>query len=82
MMTALLKKEKKFLWMTNFEEIFQNLKQLFTTTHMLWIMDLSGDFIVCTYASKEGLGGVHMQNDYTIGYKSRKLKEHEQNYPT
>ena len=33
-------------------------------------------------ASKEGLRGVLLQNDYAICYESLKLKEHEQNYPT
>ena len=32
--------------------------------------------------SKEGLGGVLLQNDYVICYESRKLKEHEKNYRT
>ena len=38
--------------------------------------------MVCTDVSKEGLGGFLMQNDYVICYESRKLKEHEKNYPT
>ena len=45
-------------------------------------MDSDGDFIVCTDASKEGLRGVLLQNDYAICYESQKLKEHEHNYPT
>ena len=52
------------------------------TIPVLPIADPNGDFVVCTDASKEGLGGVLLQNDYTICYESRKLKEHEQNYPT
>jgi hypothetical protein len=35
---------------------------------------------VCTDASKEGLGGVLMQEGCVIFYKSRKLNEHEINY--
>ena len=49
---------------------------------MLQITDPDGDFVVCTDASKEGLGGVLLQNDHAICYKSQKLKEHEQNYRT
>ena len=45
-------------------------------------MDLYRDFVVFTDSSKEGLGGVLLQNDYTICYESQKLKEHEKNYPT
>ena len=44
-------------------------------------MDHDGYFIVCTYAIKEVLGGVLMENDCTICYDSQKLKEHEKNYP-
>ena len=80
-MNALQKKENKFLWMTKYEESFQNLKQLLTTAPILRIADPNGDFVVCTYTNKEGLGGVLMQNDYAIYYESHKLKEHEQNYP-
>ena len=36
--------------------------------------------MVCTDASKEGLGGVLTQKGYLICYESRKLKEHDKNY--
>ena len=45
-------------------------------------MDPGGDFVFCTNAIKEELGGFLMQNDYVFYYKSQKLKEHKQNYPT
>ena len=44
---------------------------------VLRIADPDGDFVVCTDASKEELGGVLLQNDYVIYYESGKLKEHE-----
>ena len=81
-MTTLQKKENKFLWMTKCEESFQNLKQILTTAPMLQIADPNGDFIVWTYASKEGLRGVHLHNDCTICYESQKLKQQEKNYQT
>ena len=56
-MTALQKKESKFLWTTKCEESFQNIKQFLMTAPMLGIVDSDGDFVVCTNASKEGLGG-------------------------
>ena len=80
-MMALQKKENKFLWIDKCEEIFQKLKQLLMTTPVLRIADPDGDFVVCTDASMEGLGWVLLQNDHVIYYESRKLKEHEQNYP-
>ena len=39
-------------------------------------------FTVYTDASREGLGCVLMQNKNVIAFASRKLKPHEQNYPT
>ena len=44
------------------------------------IADPNKDYVVCTNASKEGVGGVLMQEGRVIAYESRKLKEHEQKY--
>jgi hypothetical protein len=49
---------------------------------MLRIANPNEDFIVCTDACKEGLGGVLSQNGFVICYESRKLKEHEIHYAT
>jgi hypothetical protein len=38
------------------------------------------EFLVCTDASKEGLGRVLMQDDRVIAYISMKLRRHENNY--
>jgi hypothetical protein len=40
------------------------------------------DFLVCTDTSKEGLGGVLMQDGRVIAYISRNLRRHEENYAT
>jgi hypothetical protein len=40
------------------------------------------EFLVCTDASKEGLGGVLMQYIQVIAYISRKLRRYEDNYET
>jgi hypothetical protein len=48
----------------------------------LRIADPNVDFVVCTNACKEGLGGVLSQNGFVICYDSRKLKENENNYAT
>ena len=40
------------------------------------------NFTIYTDASREGLGCVLMQNHNVIAFASRKLKTHEQNYPT
>ena len=58
------------------------MKHLLTSAPILRITDPNEYFIVCTDACNEGLGGVLSQNGFVICYESRKLKEHERNYPT
>jgi hypothetical protein len=58
------------------------LKDILTSAPILNILDLDKDFVVCTYACKEWLGGVLTQKDHVVCYESRKLKEHEMNYAT
>ena len=65
-MITLQKKENKFSWKTKCEESFQNLKQLLMTAPILRIADPNGDFVVCNGVSKEGIGGVLMENDCWI----------------
>jgi hypothetical protein len=55
---------------------------LLTTTPILKVPDMDVDFLVCIDASKEGLGGVLMQDRQVIAYISRKLRRHEENYTT
>ena len=40
------------------------------TTPILKIVDPNKDFVVCTDASKEGLGGVLTQESHVIWYES------------
>jgi hypothetical protein len=79
---ALQKKGTMFMWTRQCEEIFQTLKHLLTHAHVLKIADLKADFLVCTDACKEGLGGVLMQEGKVICYEFQKLNEHEVNYVT
>ena len=44
------------------------------------VPDMDADFLVCTDASKEGLGRVLMQDDRVNAFISRKLIKHEENY--
>jgi hypothetical protein len=60
--TELQKKNKKFVWTKKCMEAFQRLKELLTTTPILKVPDMDVDFLVCTDASKEGLGRVLMQD--------------------
>jgi hypothetical protein len=81
-MTSLQRKGVKFQWTLNCENSLQHLKQLLTSAQILRIADPNEDFIVCTNACKEGLGGVLNQNGFVICYESRKVKEHERHYAT
>ena len=47
---------------------------------MLRIVDPNKDFIVCTNACNDGLGGVLTQEGHLIAYESMKLEIHEKNY--
>ena len=78
--TSLQKKGIKFEWTLRCEEIFQQLKNILTSAPALKIADPKNDFLVCTNACGEGLGGVLMQYNHVICYGSRNLKEHEKNY--
>lgn len=78
--TSLHKKGRAFRWTPECQQIFEQLKHLLTTAPILSIADPSKDYVVCTDRSKEGVGGVLMQEGKVIAYKSRKLKEHDQKY--
>jgi hypothetical protein len=58
------------------------LKQLLTSSLILKIANPDKDYVVCTDACKEGLGGFLNQEGFVFCYESRKLKEHEKNYAT
>jgi hypothetical protein len=80
--TSLQRKGVKFQWTEECEKSFQQLKQLLTSAPILKIADPDEEFMVCTDACKEGLGGVLSQNGFVICFESRKLKEHERLYAT
>jgi len=80
--TSLQKKGRAFRWIPECQKGFKQLKYLPTITPILSIADPSKDYVVCTDASKEGVGDVLIQEGKVIAYESRKLKEHEQKYST
>ena len=53
--TSLQKKGVKFIWTSECEEIFQELKYLLTNVPVLNIADPDKEFLVCTNSCKEGL---------------------------
>ena len=78
--TTLQKKSVRFIWSQQCQDSFDKLKYLLKTTPILKIVDPNKDFVVCTNASKERLGGVLTQEGHVICYESLKLKEHEKKY--
>ena len=81
-MTRLTRKGVSFDWNDKCEESFQELKKRLTTTPVL-ITPVSGEkYTVFCDASRVGLGCVLMQRGRVVAYASRKLKKHEENYPT
>ena len=58
------------------------MKNILTHAPVLKVADLEKDFVVCTDACGQGLGGVLMQDNHVIYYESIKLNEHEKNYAT
>ena len=57
------------------------MENLLTNAPVLKVADPEKDFVVCTDACGQGLGGVLMQDNHVICYESRTLKD-EKNYAT
>jgi hypothetical protein len=69
--TELLKKGNKYVWSKNYDEAFQSLKKLITTSSVLTQLDITKPFYVYCDASSTGLGCVLMQEWRVISYSSR-----------
>jgi hypothetical protein len=80
--TNLLKKEEKFVWNAEHDEVFQTLKKLLTTSPMLAQPDITKSFDVYYDASSTVLGSVLMQEGRVVVYTSHQLCPHEEHYPT
>jgi hypothetical protein len=81
-LTALTRKNARFVWTDKCEECFQELKRRLVIALVLALPTESGNFVVYSDASKKGLGCVLMQNGNVITYASCQLKPYKQNYPT
>ena len=62
--------------------LFSELKTRLTTAPVLIVPERGQEYQVYCDASKDGLGGVLMQNGQVVAFGSRQLKIHEKNYPT
>jgi hypothetical protein len=79
-MTELLKKDTKFKWTNDCEASFQELKKRLVIAPVLILPNIRKDFQVYCDASRQGLGGVLMQEGRVVSYASRQLRPHELNY--
>ncbi|KAM1152397.1 hypothetical protein ACFX19_035618 [Malus domestica] len=77
----LTRKYVPFVWSSECEQSFQQLKYLLTHAPVLALPDDGGNFEIYSDASLNGLGCVLMQHDKVIAYASQQLKPHEKNYP-
>jgi hypothetical protein len=80
--TELHKKDKKLFWTQKFMESFQRLKYLLMPVPILKVPNMDKELLVCTNASKEGLGIFFMYDGRVIAYISWKLRKNEENYTT
>ena len=78
--TTVQRKGKKFLWSKKCQATFKYLKDKLVFAPILRVPNPKSHFVIIIDASREELGGVLMQEDQVIIYKSRKLKYYEQNY--
>jgi hypothetical protein len=81
-LTALTRKNARFVWMDECEQSFQELKRLLVTALVLALPMEFGNFVVYSDTFKKGLRCMLMQNGNVIAYASRQLKPYEHNYPT
>lgn len=81
-LTRLTRKGIKFEWSEKCEQSFQELKNRLTSAPVLALPDDSGEYVIYSDASRQGLGCVLMQHGNVIAYASRQLRPHELNYPT
>ena len=70
LMTKLLKKDTKFKWTEDCEASFQELKKRLIIALVMILPDIHNDFQVYCEASRQGFGGVLMQDRRVVSYAS------------
>ncbi|CAL1388171.1 unnamed protein product [Linum trigynum] len=80
-LTKLLRKDHPYVWNSECQASFEELKTKLTTAPVLALPAGAGGFVVYSDASHQGLGCVLMQNGKVISYASRQLSPYEKSYP-
>jgi len=85
-LNKLLKKDEKFVWTTEQQHAFDDLKQKLQNPPLLVHPGFNKQFILQTDASVDGIGAVLSQigsddQEHPIDYAGRSLKSAERNYP-
>ena len=81
-LTKLLKKRVKFEWSDKCQNSFKQLKDMLVEAPVLTQPTSGTEYTLYNDASSISLGYVLMQKGKVVAYASRRLKPHEQNYPT
>ena len=84
-MTAMLEKDKAFIWTDEGKRAFTEIKHFLTNPPILAYPDFFATFILHTDASDLGIGAVLSQKckdelEHFIAYYSRGVNKHETNY--
>jgi hypothetical protein len=81
-MMKLLRNSKDFNWTEECQARLEELKKRLTSTPVLILSDINKMFDIDCAASQQGQGCVLMQEVKVVSYASRRLRKHEENYPT
>jgi hypothetical protein len=81
-MMELLEKGMTFEWTPRRGASFQELKKRLTIAPVLMMPNVERPFSIYYDAFGQGLGCVLMQDVHVVAYASRKLRKHEEKYPT
>ncbi|XP_062103844.1 uncharacterized mitochondrial protein AtMg00860-like [Humulus lupulus] len=80
-MTALTRKNVKFVWNEQCKTSFKELKTRLTTAPVLTIPSGIEGYVIYSDASRQGLGAVLKQHGKVIAYASKQLKSYEKKLP-
>jgi hypothetical protein len=81
-MMKLLEKNKDFDWTKECQASFEELKKRLRSAPVQILPDVNKTFDIYCDASRQGLGCLLMQEGKVVWYASRRLRKHEENYPT